>query len=176
MKTAYLSLGSNVDRDANLRGGLDALQETFGTLQVSSVYESAAVGFTGSPFYNLAVALDTDLEVADLVACLRDIEDHFGRDRSKPRFSDRTLDIDLLLLGRLCGEFGTVTLPRQELFEQAFVLCPLAEIAPGLNVPGTDVSLSQLWAAAGGSLESHEQPKQYFQWQGRKVPILTLRP
>ncbi len=147
-RTAWLSLGSNMQREANLTGGLDALLTHFGNLVVSSVYESAAVGFVGHPFLNLAAGAETELDVPEVAALLREIENEHGRDRSQPRFSDRTLDIDLLLLGDLSGDFDGIRLPRLETTVQAFVLGPLAEIAPELKIPQSQQTLAELWAAA----------------------------
>lgn len=144
---AWLSLGSNIDREAHLRGGLDALHEQFGELLVSPVYESVAVGFEGPAFYNLAAGLESDLSPGELVRALRAIEDRFGRDRSQPRFSNRTLDIDLLSFGDLEGEFDGIVLPRPETFRQAFVLGPLADIAATETLPGQQRPLADLWQA-----------------------------
>src|SRR5690606_19935199 len=99
MVTLYLSLGSNVAREFHICAALDALAERFGPLRISSVYESEAVGFAGEAFYNLVVGLETDLGLASLVAFLKQLEDANGRDRSQPKFSARTLDIDVLLYG-----------------------------------------------------------------------------
>lgn len=166
-ETAWLSLGSNVERERHIHEGLDALAARFGALRVSSVYESAAVGFDGPAFYNLAVGLETDLAPEKLVEALRIIEDHHGRDRSQPRFSDRTLDIDLLLLGSLQGRFGDVELPRPDITRQPFVLGPLAEIAPDLVLPGTDAPLSDTWKKRQADALSRVP----FDWQGKSLPL-----
>ena len=84
MTTVFLSLGSNIDRQHNIGSGLDDLAAAFGELRLSPVYESEAVGFKGSPFFNLVVALDTDLTVAELADRLRDIE-RAGRGAHGPR-------------------------------------------------------------------------------------------
>ncbi|CAM5225206.1 hypothetical protein ALON55S_01817 [Alishewanella longhuensis] len=79
MALIYISVGSNIDRDVNIRGGVRAMAEHFGALTLSSVYESEAVGFTGDPFYNMVVAAETDLAIDDCVALLKHIEEQFGR-------------------------------------------------------------------------------------------------
>ncbi len=166
---AWLSLGSNVDRHRNLCAGLDALLDKFGALTASSVYESAAVGFAGDPFFNLAVGIETALEVGAISEVLRDIENRFGRDRSQPRFSDRTLDIDLLMLGQRHGDHDGICLPRPETTQQPFVLVPLAEIAPELNIPLLNQKVKNLCKTLGhAGLEAVP-----FRWQGQDLSGIT---
>jgi 2-amino-4-hydroxy-6-hydroxymethyldihydropteridine diphosphokinase len=144
MARAYLSLGSNVEPRRHLRAALAALRERFGPLVVSPAYRSRAVGFDGPDFINLAVALDSDLPPAGLDAWLHGLEDRLGRRREGPRYADRTLDVDLLAW---VGDDGRIQMaPRPEL-AHAFVLRPLAEIAPQLRLPDDDRSLAERWAA-----------------------------
>ncbi|WP_226646872.1 2-amino-4-hydroxy-6-hydroxymethyldihydropteridine diphosphokinase [Microbulbifer variabilis] len=145
MAQVYLSLGSNINRAQHIRAGLDALAEQFGDLQVSRVFESEAVGFPGDNFYNLVVGLQTDLPVGQLALCLRGIEDANGRLRSGPKFSARTLDIDILTYDNLTGTIEGVKLPRGEIVKNAFVLQPLAEIAPKTQHPLEQKTYRQLW-------------------------------
>lgn len=143
-----LSLGSNVDREYHLKAALDALGEAYGPLDVSPVYESAAVGFAGDAFFNLAVALQTDESLSDLNVHLKQIEDACGRDRSQPKFSDRTLDIDVLTYGDLAGEVEGIKLPRYEVYKNAYVLKPLADLRPNQPVPGNpEQTWQRLWLA-----------------------------
>ncbi len=145
MERAYLSLGSNVEPVDNLSSAVAALRERFGDVQVSAAYRFPAVGFDGADFVNLAAVIDTDLPASALNAWLHALEDRHGRRRDVPRFSDRTLDIDIVLYGAqvLLGE-GNLQVPRDEL-KHAFVLRPLAEIAPDIEVPTRRLSLRQLW-------------------------------
>ena len=113
MPTAYLSLGSNLDPVRHLREAIDALRERFGEVEVSAVYRFPAVGYAGADFLNAAAAIRTDLSPEALNAWLHALEDAHGRDRSGPRYSDRTLDIDIVLYDDLVAE-GTGNL-RQRL-------------------------------------------------------------
>ena len=146
MSRAYLSLGSNVDAEAHLRGAIDALRARFGEVALSPVYRTAAVGFDGNAFLNAAAVIETGLEPQALNDWLHALEDAHGRDRSGPRHGDRTLDIDIVLFDEreLAGP-GHLRIPRPEL-QHAFVLKPLADIAPRAIVPGTGCTLAQLWA------------------------------
>lgn len=146
MSRAYLSLGSNVDAVAHLRAAVQALHERFGDVVLSPVYRTRAVGFDGPDFHNAAAIVDTDLDPHALNAWLHALEDAHGRDRSGPRYGDRTLDIDIVLFDDLTLEgAGNLRIPRPEL-KHAFVLRPLAEIAPQVVVPGSGLTLAALWA------------------------------
>lgn len=153
---AYLSLGSNVEPAHHLRAAIDALRARFGEVRISPVYRTPAVGFDGADFLNAAAVIDSDLEPQPLNDWLHALEDAHGRDRSGPRFSDRTLDIDIVLFDeRVLAGAGHLRLPRPDL-EHAFVLRPLAEIAPDAVVPGVGRTLAALWRAhpaAGLELE-----------------------
>jgi len=143
----YISLGSNIDREANTRAGVRALQQHYGELELSSVYESEAVGFDGDAFYNMVIACETDEDVHEVIRQLRAIEDANGRDRNGPKFSSRTLDLDLLLYDDLVLDMNGLKLPREEILHNAFVLWPLAEIAPGLIHPVVQRSYNDLWTS-----------------------------
>ena len=93
MVRIYISIGSNIDAENNVRIAINALQDHYGKLILSSVYESEAVGFDGDNFLNLVVGLNTEEDVHTVAATLRKIEDDNGRDRSGPRFSSRVVDI-----------------------------------------------------------------------------------
>lgn len=145
MSEIFLGLGSNMNREANIRFALDTLQEIFGKFECSPVYESESVGFAGTNFYNLVVKIESSTGVVDLGNTLRKIEDDAGRDRSKPKFSPRTLDIDILLVDNLVGNFEGIVLPRDEILKNAFVLLPLSELAPDLVHPIAGESYLKLW-------------------------------
>ncbi|MFU8788506.1 MAG: 2-amino-4-hydroxy-6-hydroxymethyldihydropteridine diphosphokinase [Methylobacter sp.] len=145
MTTGYISIGSNIDKDIHVPASLRALEQTFGKLTVSSVYESESVGFSGDVFYNLVVGFDSDLEVKEVTRLLRQIELDNGRTRDSRKFAARTLDLDLLLYGDLIVNDGRLQIPRDEIERYAFVLEPLAEIAPALQHPISHISYAELW-------------------------------
>ncbi len=147
MARVYLSLGSNLEPQRHLRAALVALRERFGALDVSPAYRSKSIGFDGAEFVNLAVGLDTTLAPAELNDWLHALEDRHGRRRDLPRYSDRTLDIDIVLYDALVlAGPGHLQIPRQEL-QHAFVLRPLADIAPDVRHPLSGESMAELWAA-----------------------------
>ena len=145
MAEVYLSLGSNINRAHYICAALDGLTALFGELVCSSVYESEAVGFEGDNFYNLVVGLHTELTPSELLKVLKKLEAENGRDRTAARFSARTLDVDILSYDHLVGQHSGLTLPRDEITENAFVLQPLAEICPDGLHPTLNISYRDLW-------------------------------
>ncbi len=146
MARVYLSLGSNISPHTYISASLDELATCFGDLTISSVYESEAVGFEGDNFLNLVVGVDTELSVGELSKTLKNIEDKHGRERSGPKFSGRTLDIDILTYGDRRGTIDGVVIPRDEVVKNAFVLLPLSEIAPTECHPVFGTTYQELWA------------------------------
>jgi 2-amino-4-hydroxy-6-hydroxymethyldihydropteridine diphosphokinase len=142
---ACLSLGSNVDPERHLRAAIEALRARFGEVIVSPVYRVPAVGFDGPDFLNAAAIIDSDLDPFALVRWLQDLERDNGRIRGHVKFSDRTLDVDLVYFDGLVLD-GALQLPRPEL-RHAFVLRPLADIAPAFVDPVRHETLAEMWAA-----------------------------
>ncbi len=147
MPQVYISLGSNINREALTRAGVNALRHRYGELLLSSVYESEAVGFKGENFYNMVIGLQTNDDVHTVAKTLRQIEDTHGRDRTKPVFSSRTLDLDLLLYDDLILDENKLQIPRHEILLRAFVLWPMAEVAADLIHPLINKSYAELWQA-----------------------------
>jgi 2-amino-4-hydroxy-6-hydroxymethyldihydropteridine diphosphokinase len=163
MHTIFISVGSNIEREKHVRSGLQAMYQTFGELSLSSVYESEAVGFAGSHFYNLVVKADTFLSVNQVCSVLKQIEEDNQRVRGDKKFAPRTLDLDLLLYDDLVTQEG-VELPRAEILYNAFVLKPLAEIIPQDIHPVERRSYQALW-------DDYDQSQQKlwtieFTWSG----------
>jgi 2-amino-4-hydroxy-6-hydroxymethyldihydropteridine diphosphokinase len=151
METAYIALGSNLASSAGTpRQTLDAailrVAQLGHLLAQSSYYETAPVGYADQPsFLNAAIALQTELAPQPLLEHLLEIERSFGRDRSHgiPN-GPRTLDLDLILYGDRVLETQTLQLPHPRMAQRAFVLEPMAEIAPALVHPRLHKSMSQL--------------------------------
>lgn len=160
MSIVYLGLGSNRNAEANIHAGIRALYRKFADTAISPVYRSAAVGFSGDDFLNCVARIETDLSPGELKRWLTELEDAYGRDRSQPKFSDRTLDIDILLCDDKAGLFGGLTLPRGEILEYAHVLKPLADLAPDLKHPETGKTFAEHWEEFEGdrSLQPAEIP------------------
>ena len=145
MATIYISIGSNINPKQNIKYALNDLRELFGDIECSSSYESKSVGFEGDNFINLVVSAETGLDIPAVHTRLHEIEDQHGRDRRGPRFSSRTIDLDLLLYDDEVFEQGKLKIPRDEIVKNAFVLCPLAELAPQLKHPIIGKTYTQLW-------------------------------
>ena len=151
MIRAYVALGANLGEPrATISAALAALADLASTTVVarSSLYRTAPVGLKHQPdFINAVAALDTALTPWQLLEALFALEAHFGRSRSVPN-APRTLDLDLLLHGDTSLGEARLTLPHPRMHERAFVLAPLAEIAPGCAIPGRGL-VADLLSACG---------------------------
>lgn len=156
MAMAYLGLGSNVDAERHIATAVHALITAFGDAEISPIYRSKAVGFEGEDFINLAVRVQTAFKPMELRYFLRKLEDSYGRNRAAPKWSDRTLDIDILLYDDLVISNDKLTLPRSDILRFAHVLKPLADIAPDLEHPVEGLSFAELWAKGDWSGENLE--------------------
>ena len=150
MSTVYLGIGSNVDAEQHVRAGLAELQQKFGALELSPIYRSGAVGFAGDDFLNLAVRIQTELQPLQLKNWLNALEDRYGRLRNVAKYSDRTLDIDILLYDDLYIRLPELSLPRGEILQFAHVLKPLTDLAPELVHPATGKTMAEHWVAFAG--------------------------
>ncbi|MFQ3236078.1 MAG: 2-amino-4-hydroxy-6-hydroxymethyldihydropteridine diphosphokinase [Paraglaciecola sp.] len=140
----FISVGSNIDREKHIKSGLDAMHKAFGPMVLSTVYESESVGFKGRDFYNLVVQASTELGVTEVMQTLKQIERNNLRSHGGKKFSPRTLDLDLLLYDKFTT-LSPVELPRGEILYNAFVLQPLAEIAPLVTHPISGETYQSLW-------------------------------
>ena len=120
MPRIWVSLGSNIDREANIRAAVSELSRLLGDGIVSPVYETDAEGFEGPAFYNLVTGYETDRPPAELIALFRELEERLGRKRSNARFDSRTIDIDLLTWGDMVAEVSSKQLPRDDIADYAF--------------------------------------------------------
>lgn len=144
MTDVYLGLGSNLAPRENLRLAVRELERRFGLARLSPVYRSAAVGFDGADFFNAVAIVRTTKSAAEIVAELEEIHELAGRERGETAFMSRTLDIDLLLYGDAIIEESRV--PRDDVLAFAFVLGPLADIAPDLVHPVSGKTIAAHWA------------------------------
>jgi len=144
MPKIYISIGSNQDAEQQVRFGIRQLSYYFSELKLSRVYESEAVGFEGDNFLNLVASAKTQMTISQVDQAFKHIEKVAGRVRGETKYSNRTLDIDLLLYDEVVCD-KPVRLPRGEILDHAFVLLPLAEIAPDLKHPIEQHSYYKLW-------------------------------
>ena len=138
MANIYISLGSNIERSYHVKEGLNALSSAFSTpidsFLLSSLFESTAIGFDGTPFYNMVIGIQTPYYIEQVADILRKIEFSHGRKHNAKKFSPRHLDLDLLLYNDVITD-KPAQIPRDEMITNAFILWPLSEIAPTLKHP-----------------------------------------
>ena len=134
MTTAYVGLGSNLgDREHLVRRAA----ELIGAARLSTIVETEPWGYENQPrFLNAVAEVQTGLEPQPFLAHLLDVERRLGRERVGPRFGPRTIDLDLLLFGDQAVDEPGLVVPHPRLLERLFVLEPLAELAPELEIPG----------------------------------------
>ena len=148
---AYIGIGSNMgDSAASLRAAALRLADLGTIAAASQVYETDPVGYEDQPvFLNAVVALDTTLAPETLLAGLHAIEAEFKRERSI-RWGPRTLDLDLIVYDDISLQRPELTLPHPRLFERAFVLVPLAEIAPRRKIGGRSIGAALAGLSTAG--------------------------
>jgi len=149
MPRVFVSIGSNIDRENSIRGAVRELAAHYAPLTLSPVYESKAHGFEGDNFYNLVAGFDTEESIEHIKETLSHIESRFGRSRRENCFSARTLDLDLLLYDDIVRHDSQVNLPHPDIRRYAFVLRPLADIAPDLRHPETGLTCARMWEQFG---------------------------
>jgi 2-amino-4-hydroxy-6-hydroxymethyldihydropteridine diphosphokinase len=166
----YLGLGSNIERERNLTSGLEALAGFLHDITCSPVFESLPVGIKSGNFFNFVVAARTDLSLHELDRRLKVIEADNGR--YAPGRKGLPLDIDVLLYGDRVGNFDGLVLPRPEVLKNAFVLWPLALLAPEARHPGVGKTFSELWQSS--SIQQALWPAS-FVWRGAELTPPALR-
>ena len=145
MPAVYLAAGSNVEPERHLTMAVRELEAHFPDVRFSPWYRNHAVGFEGDDFINFVAGFSTELTVEDVVARLQFIEALCGRTREAPRWAPRTMDLDVLLYGELVRQTATLKLPRPDLLKRAYMLGPLADLAPGLVHPTAGLTIGELW-------------------------------
>ena len=143
----FVSVGSNINAAVNVGVAVMLLRREFGDLQLSTVYRSASAGFSGDDFLNLIVGFTTECSPHDCAAVMTQLEHEAGRSEDQHGFVSRPLDLDMVLYGDLVDADPELRVPRDDIDKYAFVLGPLAEIAPGVRHPLSGKTMSELWTA-----------------------------
>jgi 2-amino-4-hydroxy-6-hydroxymethyldihydropteridine diphosphokinase len=141
----YVAVGSNVEPERHLAMATGELRREFPDVRFSPWYRNRAVGFEGADFINLVAGFTTTLSIDEVIARLQAIEALCGRPRDAPRWAPRSMDLDILLYGDMIRDEPRLKLPRPDLLKRAFMLGPLAALAPGLVHPLEKVTMAELW-------------------------------
>lgn len=155
MTLAFIGIGANLgDARQVLKDAIVCLAQQVGITVVakSSFYRTAPVDATGDDYFNAVVKIETPFTASQLLRICHHIEDQFGRERPF-RNAPRTLDLDLLLFGSESIDTEALTVPHPRITERAFVLVPLVELAPALEIPGRGIAASYLAGVQGQRIE-----------------------
>ena len=136
----FVGIGSNIDREKNIKSCISILKGVYGDMMISPVYETESMGFDGPNFYNLVSCFETDQSVYELKNTLNEIENDHGRHFNETKFSSRTLDIDILYYDDLVLSDDKIQIPRKEICEYDFVLKPLVDLVPDFIHPTQNIS------------------------------------
>jgi len=142
----FLSAGSNIEPEKNLRLACRGLRREFGELCLSSVYLNKSQGFVADDFLNMVIGFKTGLDPVDVQWRLEGLHRQAGRVRCAEPFSSRTLDLDVLVYGKLVQDGPRIKLPRKDIEKYSFVAGPLAEVAPDFRHPLTGQTFWEIWA------------------------------
>ena len=145
MPAVYVAAGSNIEPERNLALAARELRREFPDVRFSPWYRNRAVGFEGADFINFVAGFSTTLPMGELLLRLHAIESLCGRPRGAPRWAPRSMDLDVLLYGELICDEPRVKLPRPDLLKRAFMLGPLAALAPELVHPTEKLTIGELW-------------------------------
>lgn len=148
MPTVYIGVGSNIDPEANIPAAIGLLAKRVKVVGLSTFVRTSPIGCPDSPgFINGVVAIETDIPPRDLKHnLLRGIENSLGRVRTADKFAPRTIDLDIIIYGESVIAEPGLTIPDPDVFTRTFVASPLAELAPGLIVPGSGKRVDEVAA------------------------------
>jgi 2-amino-4-hydroxy-6-hydroxymethyldihydropteridine diphosphokinase len=141
----YVAAGSNIEPRVNLARAAAELRQSFPDVRFSPWYQNRAAGFSGEDFVNLVAGFHTELPLPQVLERLHQIEALCGRPRDAARWAPRSMDLDVLLYGDLVCDEPAVKLPRPDLLRRAYMLGPLAALAPQVVHPTAGVSIGELW-------------------------------
>jgi len=145
MPRVFVAVGSNIEPERNVAMATQEMAREFPGMRLSPWYRNSAVGFDGADFINLVVEFTTDLPVKEVAARLRIIEELCGRPREARRWAPRCMDLDILLYGDfVCDEPG-LKVPRPDVLKRAYMLGPLADLAPDVMHPTAGATIGELW-------------------------------
>ena len=136
----FVGIGSNIDREKNIKSCVSILKDVYGDMMISPVYETESMGFDGPNFYNLVSCFETNQIVYELKNTLNEIENDHGRHFNETKLSSRTLDIDILYYDDLVLSDDKIQIPRKEICEYDFVLKPLVDLVPDFIHPTRNIS------------------------------------
>lgn len=145
MARVFVAAGSNIEPERHLQIASGELRRVFPDIRFSRWYRNRAAGFAGDDFVNFVVEFSTELPVRELISRLHAIEELCGRPRDAPRWAPRSMDLDVLLYDDLICDEPQLKLPRPDLLQRAYMLGPLADLAPGLVHPTAQATIGQLW-------------------------------
>ena len=145
MPEVYVAAGSNIEPRANLARAVGELRRAFPGVRFSPWYENHAAGFRGDDFVNLVAGFTTEASLAEIIRQLHAIETLCGRPRDAARWAPRSMDLDVLLYGDLVCDEASVKLPRPDLLKRAYMLGPLAVLAPQVMHPTAGATIGELW-------------------------------
>jgi 2-amino-4-hydroxy-6-hydroxymethyldihydropteridine diphosphokinase len=145
MPQVYVAAGSNIEPKRNLARAVGEIERQFPGVRFSPWYRNTAAGFEGDDFVNLVAGFATELPLSDVLERLHAIETLCGRPRDAPRWAPRSMDLDVLLYGDLVCDEAAVKLPRPDLLRRAYMLGPLAALAPQVLHPTAGRTIGELW-------------------------------
>ncbi|AEX20869.1 2-amino-4-hydroxy-6-hydroxymethyldihydropteridine diphosphokinase [Vibrio natriegens] len=146
MITAYIGVGTNIDREQHAKVAYNELQQLGEDLLVSPIYECEPIGFSSQNFYNFVITLRTALSLEEFSHRLREIEFKWGREENAQKYQDRTLDLDIVLFGEIIST-QKPELPRSDIYKYPFVTKPLYDLNPHLVIPGDGRTVADIWYA-----------------------------